>query len=314
LFNRFQVDYPILAFQIQAKHKNYKIGNNQELISLGLANIVASFFQAFPTTGGLSRTAINDQAGAKSGVAAILSATVVTVTLLFLTPLFYHLPKTILASIIMMAVFGLIDIREAHRLWRADRRDFWMLIITFLATLFFGIEQGIGIGILLSISLIIYQSTRPHIALLGKVPGTSYYRNIKRFETLEKRHDVLILRFDAQLYFANSNYFKDNLEKWVNVQEASLKAVILNAESITGIDSTAMHMLAEIVQTLAKKNITFYMCDVKGPVRDALKRGKLTTLIGESHFFINVQNAIDAIDTRLPSHYHHYVLQSNVDP
>ncbi len=135
-----------VAKAIQTKHRDYKVDPNQEIISLGLSNIVGSFFQSYPTTGGFSRTAVNDQAGAKTGLASIISAVLIIITLLFLTPYFYNLPKAILASVIMVAVFGLIDYKEAIHLWKSNKTDFWMLIVTFLATLILGVEMGIGIG------------------------------------------------------------------------------------------------------------------------------------------------------------------------
>jgi SulP family sulfate permease len=202
-----------VAKAIQAKHKNYKVIPNQELIALGIANIGGSFFQSYPTTGGFSRTAVNDQAGAKTGMASIISAVLIILTLLFLTSLFYYLPKAILASVIMVAVFGLIDYKEAIHLWKSNRTDFFMLIVTFIATLSLGIEQGIAVGVILSLVMVIYRTTRPHIAVLGKVPGSTYYRNLERFTEVEDRDDLLIIRFDAQLYFANTNFFKDTLEE-----------------------------------------------------------------------------------------------------
>jgi SulP family sulfate permease len=303
-----------VAKAIQAKHKNYKIVPNQELIGLGIANIGGAFFQAFPTTGGFSRTAVNDQAGARTGMASIISAVLIILTLLFLTPLFYYLPKAILASVIMVAVFGLIDYKEAIHLWKSDRRDFWMLIITFAATLTLGIEQGIGLGVVLSLILIIYQTTRPHLAVLGKIPGTNHYRNIKRFEDLEQRTDAIIVRFDAQLYFANTTFFKEKMEKLTEAAGPDLKVLILDAQSINSIDSSAMHALEEVVDELKEKEIDFYICDVKGPVRDALKRGHITEKIGEDNFFISVQNAVEYLDTKDHSHNHRsYVLQTNLD-
>ncbi|MEO1713794.1 MAG: sulfate permease, partial [Bacteroidota bacterium] len=194
-----------VAKAIQSKHKNYKVVANQELIALGLSNVVGSFFQSFPVTGGFSRTAVADQVGAKTGVASLISAALIVLTLLFLTPLFYYLPKAILASIIMVAVFGLIDIKAPIRLWSTDRTDFWMLIITFVGTLSLGVEMGIGLGIFLSLAVIIIQSARPHVAILGKVPGKRFYRNVDRFDQVEERGDLLIIRFDAQIYFANLN-------------------------------------------------------------------------------------------------------------
>ena len=281
-----------VAKAIQSKHKNYEIDANQELIGLGVANIGGSFFQAFPTTGGFSRTAVNDQAGAKTGMAAIISALIISLTLLFLTPLFYYLPKAILASIIMVAVFGLIDWKEAFHLWKTDRKDFVMLIATFLATLLIGIEQGIVIGVLLSLGMVIYKSAYPHVAALGRIPGTTYYRNVRRFPEVIQRDDMIIIRFDAQLYFANIQYFQDQLAQLDKEKGNSLKVVIINAEAIYNIDSSAVHALTDIVENYHKRNIQFYMASVIGPVRDALHRSGLVEKIGKENFFMTTEDAV----------------------
>lgn len=300
-----------VAKAIQAKHKNYKVIPNQELIALGLANVGGSFFQAYPTTGGFSRTAVNDQAGARTGLAAIISAALILLTLLFLTPLFYYLPQAILASVIMVAVFGLIDIKEAVHLWHANRTDFFMLIVTFLATLSLGIEQGIGVGVVLSLVMVIFRTTRPHIAVLGKVPGTPYYRNIERFEKVEQRPDLLILRFDAQLYFANVNFFKDTLAELVQRKGKALKAVIINGESINNIDSSAAHALEEVTDDLHRQGIGLLFTGVKGPVRDAMARAHLTEKIGEENFYLSIQHAVEAVDQPVGEDHRSYVLQTN---
>ena len=285
-----------VAKAIQAKHKDYKVIPNQELIALGLSNIGGAFFQSYPVTGGFSRTAVNDQSGAKTGMASIISAVLIILTLLFLTPLFYYLPKAILASVIMVAVFGLIDIQEARHLWHANRSDFWMLIATFVATLSLGIEQGIGLGVVLSLSMIIFRTTRPHIAQLGQVPGTPFYRNVKRFQQLIDPDELLIVRFDAPLYFANTHYFTDHLKGMIQVKGESLKAVILNAESINNLDSSAIHALEEIVEELKEAGILLYFTGVKGPVRDAMGKGNLVEKIGKNNFFMTVQEAVDHFD------------------
>jgi len=305
-----------VAKAIQARHKNYKVDPNQELIGLGIANIGGSFFQAFPTTGGFSRTAVNDQAGARTGLASIISAVLILLTLLLLTPLFYYLPKAILASVIMVAVFGLIDFKEAVHLWKSDRVDFWMLIVTFLATLSLGIEQGIGVGVVLSLVMVIYRTTRPHVAVLGRIPGTRHYRNIDRFHEVEDREDLLLLRFDAQIYFANTNFFKEVIDREIEKKGDTLKAIILDAESINNLDSSAVHMLAEVLDELKSAGIEFYMTNVKGPVRDALKRGHLMGKIGEDHFFMDLENAVAHYDSQMKgeerSQLKPYTLQTNV--
>ncbi|WP_367391431.1 SulP family inorganic anion transporter [Lewinella sp. LCG006] len=306
-----------VAKAIQAKHKNYKVLPNQELIALGLSNVGGSFIQAYPVTGGFSRTAVNDQAGAKTGMASIISALLIVTTLLFLTPLFYYLPNAILASVIMVAVFGLIDYKEAIHLWRADRSDFWMLIITFIATLSLGIEQGIGVGVILSLAMIIFETTRPHIAQLGKVPGTHFYRNRERFGQVEIRKDLLIVRFDAQLYFANLNVFRERIDEWMAAKGPGLEALIINAESINTLDSSALHLLEDLLEDLKARNCQLLFTGVKGPVRDALVKGHLVAKIGEDNFFMSVQEAVDAHDERKTTKgagnvYKEFTLQTNV--
>jgi SulP family sulfate permease len=306
-----------VAKAIQAKHKNYKVVPNQELIALGLANVGGSFIQAYPVTGGFSRTAINDQAGAKTGMASIISAILIITTLLFLTPLFYFLPKAILASVIMVAVFGLIDFKEPLHLWRADRSDFWMLVITFIGTLSLGIEQGIGVGVILSLAMIIFETTRPHIAQLGKIPGTHFYRNRERFEQVEVRKDLLIVRFDAQLYFANLNVFRERIDEWMAAKGPGLKALILNTESINTLDSSALHLLEDLLEDLKARNCQLLFTGVKGPMRDALAKGHLVSKIGADNFFMSVQEAVDAYDERKTTEgagkkYQEFTLQTNV--
>ena len=308
-----------VAKAIQAKHKDYKVVANQELIALGAANIGGAFLQSYPVTGGFSRTAINDQAGAKTGLASVFSAALIVLTLLFLTPLFYFLPKAILASVIMVAVFGLIDVKEAKHLWKADRSDFWMLIITFLATLGLGIEQGIGIGVILSLAIIIFRTSRPHIAELGQVPGTTFYRNVERFDAVLRREDLLIIRLDAQLYFANIDFFKDKVNELMQARPArSLRTIILNAESINAIDSTAMHALSDLIADWRKEGLRVLITGVKGPVRDSLVKGHLIEKIGKDNFYMSVQEAGDGQleqthDQQEPSAHQSFVLQTNVE-
>lgn len=303
-----------VAKAIQSKHKNYKVIPNQELIALGMSNIVGSLFQSYPVTGGFSRTAVNDQSGAKSGMASIISALLILLTLLFLTPLFYYLPKAILASVIMVAVFGLIDLKEPVHLWKTDRSDFWMLIVTFLGTLSLGIEIGIGLGVVLSLAMIIFQTARPHIAVLGRVPGKTFYRNVQRFKQVENRADLLILRFDAQLYFANLSFLQEKIEELIEEKGKALKRVIINAESINNLDSSAIHFLDELVSELRSQGRDIYFSGVKGPVRDLLARAELDKKIGENNFFATVHEAVmhyDQHENEAPADSKPYTLQTN---
>ncbi|MCB0706750.1 MAG: solute carrier family 26 protein [Saprospiraceae bacterium] len=301
-----------VAKAIQKKHKNYKLEANQELIALGAANMLGSLFQAFPVTGGFSRTAVNDQAGAKTTLATILSALLVVLTLLFLTPLFFFLPKAILAAIIMVAVVGLIDWQEALHLWKVDRTDFWMMLATFAGTLFIGIEQGVLTGALLSMGLLIFRTARPHIAVLGKIPGHPHYRNVIRFEEVEQRPDILIFRFDARLYYVNLNYFRSNLDALMDDKGDALRLVIFDASSVNGVDSSAVTELLNLLEDFKKQNISLYLVGLKGPIRDQLQKSGFTKNLGEDHFFLRIQHAVDFYDKKSGTKLQReYVLQAD---
>ncbi|MFN7116663.1 MAG: SulP family inorganic anion transporter [Saprospiraceae bacterium] len=302
-----------VAKAMQNRHKDYKIAPNQELIALGIANIGGGFFRGFPTTGGFSRTAVNDQAGAKTSMASLISAGLIIVTLLFLTPLFYYLPNAVVAAIIIVAVLNLVDYKEAKHLLRSDLGDFAMLMATFLLTLLIGVEEGIAIGVILSLALMIYRSTRPHMAVLGRIPNSNFYKNINRFENLEVRPDVLVVRFDAQLYFANISFFENKLEQLVQQKGNALKVIILNAESINRVDSSAVHLLEDLNRGYKERGIEIFFTNVQGPVRDMLTRADFVQKIGKDRFFLDVQEAVACFDSKLEkSGFENYILQTNV--
>ncbi|CAM1334103.1 SulP family inorganic anion transporter [Tenacibaculum aestuariivivum] len=282
---------------LEAKQDEYRIDPNQELVALGLSNIVGSLFQSYPITSSFSRSAINEEAGAKTGVSAFVSVIIVILTLLFLTPLFYHLPKTILAAIIIVAVFNLINVSEAKRLWRANHLDFWLLIATFVATIFFGIEYGILIGAALSLVILIYRTSRPYVVELGKVPNSDFYRNKNRFKEVITDNEILVFRFDAQLFYANSNYFREKLDEMAEEKGKALKLIVLDAESINRVDSTGIEMLKERIRYYHKRNIAFYFAGVKGPVRDAFFRGGILEVVSLDHFFMRAYGAVNFFKT-----------------
>lgn len=285
-----------VAKAIQRKHRDYKIIPNQELVALGLANLIGSFFQSYTSAGGFGRTAVNDQAGAKSGLASLISVFLIVLTLLFLTPLFYNLPKAILASIIMVAVFGLIDFKEPLYLVKSNVTDFWMLISTFVATLAFGVEIGIFVGVILSLAMVLFKTTRPHTAELARIPNTHFYRNVMRFDNLEIKEDVLIYRYDAQIFFANSDYFRDQLYDYEREKNNQLKLLIIDGESINNIDSTGIHTLEEIVTDFNSRGIEVFFTGIKGPVRDKLKASGFSKKVKEEYFFISIQEAINCFE------------------
>ena len=282
-----------VAKAIEEKHGENNIKANQELVALGLSNIGGALFQSYPSTGGFSRSAVNDQSGAKTGIAAMVSALVVGLTLLFITSWFYYLPKAVLASIIMVAVFGLIDFKFPKKLWSYKRDDLLLLVVTFIITVTVGIKDGILVGVMLSLGMLVFRSARPHIAELGNFKGTKYFRNINRFKDVEQLEDVLIFRFDGQLYFANSNYFRDKLFEMADKKGEGLKLVILDAEAINHLDSTAVNMLEKVITELNRRGVKFNMADVIGPVRDVIVKSELINLIGKNSLFIRTADALD---------------------
>ncbi|ARA92679.1 sodium-independent anion transporter [Rhodothermaceae bacterium RA] len=285
----------IAVAKVYATKNRYEVDANRELVGLGLANLIGAFFRSYPVTGGFSRTAVNAQAGAQTTVASLISAGVIALTLLFLTPLFYYLPNAVLAAIVMVAVSGLIDWKEARFLWKTDRRDLALMALTFLATLGLGIEEGILVGVVVSLVLVIQQSSRPHTAVMGRLPNTSTYRNVERYPDALVNSRVAILRMDASLYFANVAYLKEQVEQLVE-RSSVLQALVLDAYPINRIDSTGAHALKELVTTLRERGIAFYMAGVKGPVMDRLKRAGVADLIGADHFFLDVHAAVEAAE------------------
>ncbi|NJB86415.1 SulP family sulfate permease [Lewinella marina] len=283
-----------VAKAVNARHRHYTVEPNRELLAIGASNIGSSLVSGFPVAGGFSRTAVNDQAGAQTGLASIISAALIVLTLLFLTPWFYYLPQAVLASIIMVAVFKLIDWREALRLWRVDRSDFWMLTATFIATLALGIQNGIAAGVVLSIGVHVYRSMRPHLAVLGQIGETHTFRNINRFTEARELPGILVVRFDAPLYFANLSYFQSQLERLLAERSGEVSVVVINAEGISGIDSSALYALRQFVETQKENGLTIRFAGLIGPARDALKKGGLYEIIGRENFYLDVADAVAA--------------------
>ncbi len=280
-----------VAKAIEEKHDDYKINPNQELIALGASNIIGSIFSAYPVTGGFSRTAVNNDSGAKTGIAGIISAVVILLTLLFLTDLFYFLPKVVLASIILVAVTSLIDLKAPKKLWQTDKKEFFMYVITLLATCTIGIQQGIGIGVLMSLVLLIYKVTNPHMAIIGKIPGTEIYRNIERFEDVDLDDEIMIVRFDARLFYANMNYFRDRLITYEEQKGTNIKAIIIDGSGINSIDSSAIDFLKRMIQSYDKRGVEILFSGLKGPVRDSFKKNDIFSKETKDHFFVNIENA-----------------------
>ncbi len=278
-----------------ARDNKYEVDANRELVGLGLANVVGAFVGAFPVTGGFSRTAVNAQAGAKTNVAGLVTAAIIGFALLLLTPLFHFLPKAVLAAIIMTAVFGLIDVAEVKHLWRVKRSDLAMLALTFAVTLSLGIEPGILTGILASLAMVVLRSTRPHVAVLGRVPGTRAFRNIERFENATTTARVFAVRLDAQIYFGNVNFLKETLDA-LEPKERAVHHVVVDASGINQIDSSGELAFREILEGYRARSIDFRLANVKGPVRDVLVRSGFVQDLGTDHLHLSVHDAMSVIE------------------
>jgi sulfate transporter 4 len=197
-----------IAKQLAAKHK-YELDSSTELIGLGVANFLGAVFHSYPVTGSFSRSAVNNEAGAKSGISGIVTATMVMITLLFLTSIFEYMPLATLAAIVISGVLGLLDFEEAMYLWRVHKFDWLVWMVSFLGTMFLGVEVGLMIAVGLSLLLVLYESAYPHTAVLGRLPGATVYRNIKQYPEAEQYAGIVLCRVDAPIYFANTQYIRD---------------------------------------------------------------------------------------------------------
>ena len=284
---------------------------NRELIALGAANLTGAFFRTFPAAGGFSRSAVNQQAGANTPLAGIISATLVGLALLLFTQAFSYLPKAILASIIMVSIVKLVDIGYITRLFRANRLEFVILSVTFITTVLTSMVSGILTGIALSILRLIYQSANPHIAELGRLKGHHEFRNVKRFKDLDQWPNILILRVDASLSFINIQYLKDYVLEAVKKADNHLDTLILDAGPMSNVDATAANGLRDLLEELHSKDIRFIICDLIGPVRDTFHRTGLIDHIGVKNIFFDLNEAVRAANTNNPGRYKEYALQSD---
>ena len=266
-----------------ASETRQRLSANQELIGQGVANIVASGFQAYPVSGSFSRSAVNFAADAKTG-SSIVSGVLVGITLLFLTPLLYHLPQATLAAVIMVAVFYLIKIEPIVHAWKVHRHDGFVAVAVFFTTLFFAphLEKGIMTGVLLSLGLFLYRTMSPRFVEVGRHEDGSL-RSAELFD-LKTSDTVSVFRYDGDLYFANAGYLEGKVLNSI-AQKPNLKVMILDFESVDLIDSTGEETLARIVERLEVAGIELYIARAKRTMRDAFTRSGLMEKIGEERFF-----------------------------
>lgn len=276
-----------------ASRRRQKVDANQELVALGVANVGAAFTGGYPVNGGFSRSVVNFNAGANTGLASMITAVLVVITVVFLTPFFYFLPQAALAAIIMVAVFGLIDVATLRHVWHYNKADAASLILTFLTVLATGVETGILVGVVLAVVLYLWRTSRPHVAIVGRLGETETYRNIKRHPVKTCPH-VVAVRVDESLYFANTKYLEDTLLGIV-AEQPEVKHLLLIGSAVNFIDASALGTLESLVGELRAAGVEFYLSDIKGPVMDRLKSIGFVETIGADHIFLSTHEAMTAL-------------------
>jgi sulfate permease, SulP family len=286
-----------VAKAIGAKTKQ-RIDPNQELIGQGLANVASSFSQAFPVAGGFSRTAVNFNAGAATGMSSLLTAVFMLVAMLFLTPLLYHLPQAVLAAIIMMAVVSLFNFGAIRAAWKAHRHDGAAAVVTFVATLAVApnLDHGILIGAGLAIALYLLRSMKPRVALLGRhADGTL---RDARVHNLPVSESIVAMRFDGSLYFANVPYFEDAI-LGAAADNPKAKTILVVGDGINELDASGEEVIHHLVHRLHDNGVTLVFSGLKKQVLEVMRRTDLYDYVGERNFFRNEDMALEAIYERL---------------
>lgn len=283
-----------VAQTLAAKERQH-IAPNQELVGLGMANIGAAFSGGFPVTGGFSRSVVNYDAGAKTPAAGAFTAVGLAIAAFALTPLVYFLPKATLAATIIVAVLSLVDFSILKRAWAYSKADFAAVAATMLLTLLVGVEVGVSTGVALSILLILYKTSRPHVAEVGLVPGTHHFRNIHRYSVLTDP-SVVSMRVDESLYFANARYLKDYIDQRIQGDD-TVKHIVLMCSAVNEIDMSALEALEAINQSLQERGIALHLSEVKGPVMDRLASTHLLKALSGTVFLAQ----FDAVQTLCPN-------------
>jgi len=253
-----------------ASKRQQKILPNRELLGLGAANIASAVSGGMPVTGGFSRTVVNFQAGAVSQLSSVMAAGGIALAAQFLTPYLFYLPKAVLAATIVVAVVSLIDFRIFPSAWAFEKKDFWAVAVTVVMTLLFGVEIGVASGVLLSLLLYLYQTSKPHIAEVGLLEGTEHFRNVLRHQTVVLPQ-LLSVRMDESLFFANASQLDDFIQIRL-LQRPEVRHVVLVCSAINDVDYSALEVLQEMAQRLNQNNILLHFSEVKGPVMDKLQR------------------------------------------
>jgi sulfate permease, SulP family len=281
--------------KIYGTRHGYRVDPNDELKAIGMANVVGSLFRSLPASGSLSRTAVNEQTGARSPLSNWMAAAVVGITLLLLMPLAEHIPMAVLAGIIVMAVIGFVHPEEVRFLFRAKRRDGYLAVFTFAVTLLLGIREGILLGIAASATALLYRLSRPHVAELGHLPGTRFFRDLDRQPGAVRLESLLLLRLDAGVTFLNAEFLRRFVLSKVDREERRVRAVILDGITINDLDTTAVEALEGVADALEDQGVELHLTGLIGPVRDVVRRSGLYEKLGKDRFHRSPHQAVKYI-------------------
>ncbi|MBP8001270.1 MAG: solute carrier family 26 protein [Chloroflexi bacterium] len=276
-----------------ASKRRQKVVANQELIALGIANLGATFSGGYPVTGGFSRSVVNFDAGANTGLASMITAGLIALTVIFLTPLFYFLPQAVLAAIVIVAVAGLIDLGTFRHIWRYNRADAISYGVTFLAVLLFDVEIGILIGVVTAILFFVYRTSTPHVAVVGRVGESEIYRNVLRHE-VQCWPQVVAVRIDESLYFANTKFLEETVLGLI-VEQPEVEHFVLIGSAINFIDASALETLEALQRQLKDAGVAFHLAAIKGPVMDRLELIGFVDHIGRGRIHMSTHEAMKAI-------------------
>jgi SulP family sulfate permease len=276
-----------------ASKRRKKIGVNKELVALGAANLGAAFTAGFPVTGGFSRSAVNDSAGANTPLASMITAGLMGLVVILMTPVFFYLPTAVLAAIILVAVGGLIDFSTFRRLWRYSKDDAASMAITFLAVLVVGVEKGILAGVIVTIALRLWRTSRPHIAVVGRWSERGTFHDVQR-HSVETCVHVVAVRVDESLYFANINYLEEKLLDIV-AEQSEVEHIVLDGTSINSVDASALNTLEGLIRRLGDAGVTLHLSGVKGPVMDTMQDAGFVQKIGLERIHAETQDAFETL-------------------
>jgi SulP family sulfate permease len=279
--------------KVTANLTNQKIEPNQELIALGAANLATAFSGGMSVAGGFSRTMVNFSAGARTQMAMLIAVLLLSVAVIFFTEQFTYIPKATLAAVIVIAILPLVKLTKIITTWQYDKGDGIAELITLLGVLVFGIEEGIALGVMITILSYLRRTSRPHIAVVGRIKDTEHFRNIKRHQ-VETWKNLLLIRIDENISFANVNYIIDFIEDEA-ISNAELKHVVLIFSSVSYIDSTAFEALENLINTLKNKNILMHLAEVKGPVNDKLRQTNFLEQLSPGQVFFQTDEAVEKL-------------------